>query len=189
MKRYVKASSDPEYFDQLAYYFSRYLQQRKDEGELEDYAVDAVPELSEFQVYLILSDGTVVDTWNEPYSNFDGIDMSKDVNKLVDTYTQLLFENANSEDEIYSSYEGSNRFEPDSHRVWIQLSGASQTAVENAVRYKNSGLSWDDAIRQGIYEVNEANYDPDFEEEDFYGSEADEYDVRRYLKSRYGDLN
>lgn len=71
-------------------------------------------------------------------------------------------------------------------KMWATLSGASQTAVEHAYSYHDSGMPWYDAIQQAVADTNEANYEPEFEGMDFYGEEADIDDVTRYIELDLG---
>lgn len=74
----------------------------------------------------------------------------------------------------------------DLSKLWRSMSGSSQMAVEYAYMNHDSGQNWDDAIRQAVYDVGGANVEPEFEGEDFYGEEANEADVRRYIELREG---
>lgn len=70
-------------------------------------------------------------------------------------------------------------------QMWSHMSAASQTAVEFAVQEHDNGADWYDAIHHGVRRANEGNYEPEYEDESWYGNEANIDEVTNYIEIRY----
>ena len=56
---------------------------------------------------------------------------------------------------------------------WVTLSDSEQYAAEYALGLVREGCPIDDAVYEGVQYVNNANAEPEYEDEEFYGDEAD----------------
>jgi len=84
------------------------------------------------------------------------------------------------------------------HKLWMSMSDSDQFAAEYAMGFINSdgciieNLSDDDLesyARRGCNQINEGNAEPEYEDEEWYGDEADFDTVFNYLKAKRDDTS
>lgn len=71
-------------------------------------------------------------------------------------------------------------------QLWREMDGATQAATEYAIRYCENGYDIDEAVNMAVQDVNYGNAEPEYEDEMFYGDEADSYQVKQYLELKFG---
>lgn len=94
-------------------------------------------------------------------------------------------------DEEYDEVEESTQIKASSnfiHTEWCDLNGAEQMAVEYAHQYMKGPHFYDleMAAYKGANQATEGNYEPEYENEEFYGEEADAEKVLNYLLTERG---
>lgn len=69
---------------------------------------------------------------------------------------------------------------------WEDLTGPEQTAVDLAVTYfRYKGMTLEEAAERASIDILHGYAEPEYEDEDFYGSEPSSSKVYRYLMQEY----
>lgn len=69
---------------------------------------------------------------------------------------------------------------------WEELNGTEQSAVEMALAAIKHGSTIEDAVHGAVEDCNWGNVEPEYEDEDFFGEEANYTKVLDYVKSHEG---
>ena len=109
--------------------------------------------------------------------------------RYIRSSKQDIFDIVEQETKDENSIESSSMIEnwdEEKKNLWSQMNGSTQTAVEYATQYIDQGYSGDEAVQRAVSDVNWGNVEPEYEDEEFYGEEVDERQLRWYLELCYG---